>query len=539
MTQSKFVEKYFLNNPYNILGVSRNADENCIYDAREEILEEIELGIEDIYETDFRLEELERPERTKSSVNTAINLIKKEDYMLVWFANSNNIKLETDEGNLKEYYCAGRIWDVYDLFVSQLLHFLLYEIKNNPADKMGKLLEMLIIFLENKPFEKEADDKIFTSFTNDTFVDVWDDMWDQIFNEIPEKFQLLTLLELKKYEWKKKNGFIERCEKMIFLNIVEKNERLYEIINSKFMMFFRHELKDKIDNHLEECVKPIINIWPQIPKFGMVYEQLSKSILDLLDIILQYIDRKYDVTYKYQYVNMLYKLVDEPYKKELRDEYGIENLNVPSEDILPDDYYKIAKKYSDNVYQQLFWLKQAANVGHIKSALIIAEYYENGYPVEQDDEQAYQWYKKAADLGDSSAKLKVAEILHDGIGVLPDYDLSKALLSELEMEGNLKAKELLKGWYESYPHISYDLGYIECHEIVRSMILFTLNKPAHVRLIEKLEYSRYMKRTGYIFVGEELREDISYRKIIPHSGYWILVIDREGDSVDGINITFK
>lgn len=87
MTQSKFVEKYFLNNPYNILGVSRNADENCIYDAREEILEEIELGIEDIYETDFRLEELERPERTKSSVNTAINLIKKEDYMLVWFAN--------------------------------------------------------------------------------------------------------------------------------------------------------------------------------------------------------------------------------------------------------------------------------------------------------------------------------------------------------------------------------------------------------------------------------------------------------------------
>ena len=80
----------------------------------------------------------------------------------------------------------------------------------------------------------------------------------------------------------------------------------------------------------------------------------------------------------------------------------------------------------------------------IKSAFLLGYYYKTAKYHAIDPVKSHQNYLYAAQRGDKEAKMLVAWNFYKGIGCKKDIKRSKALLTELAIGGNEKAKEILK-----------------------------------------------------------------------------------------------
>ncbi len=79
-----------------------------------------------------------------------------------------------------------------------------------------------------------------------------------------------------------------------------------------------------------------------------------------------------------------------------------------------------------------------------KSAFLLGYYYKTKKFSAVDYAKSHKYYMVAASLGDSEAKMLVAWNLYKGIGCKQDRKKAKKLLTELAIDGNKEAKEILK-----------------------------------------------------------------------------------------------
>lgn len=79
-----------------------------------------------------------------------------------------------------------------------------------------------------------------------------------------------------------------------------------------------------------------------------------------------------------------------------------------------------------------------------KSAFLLGYYYKTEKYNNVNLELSHQNYLKAAQWGDKEAKMIVAWNFYKGRGCSRDVAEAKKLLTELSIEGNAKAKEILK-----------------------------------------------------------------------------------------------
>lgn len=91
-----------------------------------------------------------------------------------------------------------------------------------------------------------------------------------------------------------------------------------------------------------------------------------------------------------------------------------------------------------------------------------------------------------------------------------------------------------------YPHYSYDLGYISTYSpfnpIEAVYVEVKINYEANVMLMEKDNYSEYRKGRYYTYYGGyQTSSPVTFK--IPRSEAWVIVIDNDGDDMDGIEAT--
>lgn len=102
----------------------------------------------------------------------------------------------------------------------------------------------------------------------------------------------------------------------------------------------------------------------------------------------------------------------------------------------------------------LFYLK-AAELGHVKSQIEIADSYISGSGTQKDDKKAFEWYKKAAESEDVEALNFLAECYNEGIGTKIDkinafklYNKALTLLLKDTEKGDTFAMERVLQYYK-------------------------------------------------------------------------------------------
>lgn len=102
----------------------------------------------------------------------------------------------------------------------------------------------------------------------------------------------------------------------------------------------------------------------------------------------------------------------------------------------------------------LFYLK-AAELGHVKSQIEIADSYISGSGTQKDDKKAFEWYKKAAESEDVEALNCLAECYNEGIGTKINkinafklYNKALTLLLKDTEKGDTFAMERVLQYYK-------------------------------------------------------------------------------------------
>jgi len=90
-------------------------------------------------------------------------------------------------------------------------------------------------------------------------------------------------------------------------------------------------------------------------------------------------------------------------------------------------------------------LKDATyNDGDIKSTFLLGYYYKTQKFKAINLKKSHKYYLMAANRGDNKAKMLVAWNFYKGIGCIKNLNKAKELLTELAINGNSDAKEILK-----------------------------------------------------------------------------------------------
>lgn len=92
-------------------------------------------------------------------------------------------------------------------------------------------------------------------------------------------------------------------------------------------------------------------------------------------------------------------------------------------------------------------LQSAVNEGNATAMKHIAERYDVGLAVKQNDEEAFNWYKEAADHGDKESQLNVGWFYQNGIGINTDYEKAVTYYKHSAKQGNVEAMNNLGFMY--------------------------------------------------------------------------------------------
>ena len=121
----KKASDYFLKNPYGVLGISCNAEKREILEAADTLNDLIDKGEEGSYKTPFVFKNLPVFDRSKESLDTAMQDIYNPCYKLFWF--KENAAMLGKYDSILEYRSLGG--SDYDVFVAAYL----YLIENDPT----------------------------------------------------------------------------------------------------------------------------------------------------------------------------------------------------------------------------------------------------------------------------------------------------------------------------------------------------------------------------------------------------------------------
>jgi TPR repeat protein len=72
-------------------------------------------------------------------------------------------------------------------------------------------------------------------------------------------------------------------------------------------------------------------------------------------------------------------------------------------------YYKNEKEF-DHFRQAFMWFETAANSGHVRAMIALADMLQVGEGCNKNLKRATNWYKTAADMGDATAKERLAQL---------------------------------------------------------------------------------------------------------------------------------
>ena len=96
--------------------------------------------------------------------------------------------------------------------------------------------------------------------------------------------------------------------------------------------------------------------------------------------------------------------------------------------------------FRKNYKQSFYWVQQAAEQGHIKAQMAIAEMYMNGEVVPMNAKKAKTWYEKVATKGDLDGVNGLARLYRYGTGVRKNYETSFGLYEQAALQGHTRSQ---------------------------------------------------------------------------------------------------
>ena len=161
-----------------------------------------------------------------------------------------------------------------------------------------------------------------------------------------------------------------------------------------------------------------------------------------------------------------------------------------------------------NVSEGIKWYRKAAEQGDAEACLALAEAYELGKGVPQDNLEALKWVRKAAELGDAEACLALARAYEHGEGVPQDHLEALKWVRKAAELGNVIAYGLVGEMYQTGEGVPQD--YLEAAKWYR--------KAAEQGLAEAQNSLGIMYRDG-IGVKQDYKEALKWYRKAAAQGY--------------------
>lgn len=108
-----------------------------------------------------------------------------------------------------------------------------------------------------------------------------------------------------------------------------------------------------------------------------------------------------------------------------RYEVDLMRMNLAEEGDIDEQYYQglryeVGMEVLPNLLQSLVWYRMAAEQGHVKAMLKLAEAFSNWSGIKHNYEESFKWYLRAAENSNDDAMFFVGECYRNGLGVAKD-----------------------------------------------------------------------------------------------------------------------
>lgn len=427
-----FIKELFNTNPYCVLGISALSKRKDAIIVSEKLKKYDKLNILQNYVTEFDLVNLQHPNRGLGHVQIVMTNLDKMQFRWMWFAEP----FFASSWNRKLFGRASgkQITITYDAFLACMYNCLISDSKYNNKTKWDRLFNLI-----NKIYKK--DEKELFAFIS-----------EHITQEDKKKYNYIMIVS--SFRNALKSVFFTNIDEQSiadnskFLEIIKRNmidfkDELIERIANKAVLWVNDEaeaitevydkLSNKGDSNLSlndarEMLEPIEafdsksgfvdleSIAIALENTGIYSELLRERIRKAVWNATTIVSKAGEVRKAARYDSKIYMYCNEEQKKQLKNFYYIENMDLPDSEITADECDEAADRFrkSTNKEMEFYWRLKAANKGKLSAMNSVGVAYALGYGVEKNEGKAVEWYEKAASKGDAYALGNLASRYYNG-----------------------------------------------------------------------------------------------------------------------------
>lgn len=414
-----------IHNPYYILGLSCNAENTEALDVRDKIEKYARLKMPNKFNSSFDLKDIEKPNRSISSIQSAITELKNTDYKWLWFSGDEYCCWWESELLFELLRKSKKDVFDYDLMLACYINLLITDIGLSRVDDW-KTVVACIDFMFNSPkatkiIEKHIGVTKITSEQRESFCKTI--------------IQPMLLMSEKISEAQMKT----LC---LIINSSVKCVKLINMIGETIIKYITHKCYP-LDEYMEQMSDSPKNY--EVKKMIDLGKMVDTEIYSILPYIIEAlgyestctkrIKKKYvETVWSYMvklsdnnkknmaehYAKKLYEYCNDQQKENLRRVYGYKNMGATEDELEPSEMNSIAIECEEN--------------GDISTAI--------------------RWFKKAVEAGDDNAQSNLAFRYYEGKGVSKDIQKAISLWEKSAKQGNAVAQyelylRYLEKWQES------------------------------------------------------------------------------------------
>lgn len=542
---------YFTQNPYRVLGIPANSDEDQVFNTYEKLKKLDRLKVLSSYKTAFSLSDFPSGKLDLPGIQNAMNSLKNKKYKWFWFNDGEILKAWRDPTVLAEFAKDGMQYAMYDLLLINYLSAIYYDPGFEHQENWKPVFQGYCHFIKtlnmgellsrfSQEELKELDNKKIKASFKVEFIKPITTLIS--LKDCTANLHLYKLLDSEAYD--QLSEIKKNCVSNVISWFTEKEENLENQVDSTEDILDRELRKIKVQ--YEKEIKTCLTLAKKIFKGDNVRISILQEIYikGLWKIMFSF--SKYAEKDAISIANDIYAYCDDERKRKLRVNFGYRNIKNSERDItdtewdiMGDNYMTGSNGFDQNEFDAVTCYRHGADAGNMYSMNSLGICYQNGKGTIKSEDIAADWFEKASDAGNPDGYVNLALCYIKGEGRERDMHHGIDLLIQAAKMGHPRAGEMAKKvldlWQEELKqseHESYDLGYQSTYGKM-VIVEIELNYSANCYLVDDDNYDNYNNHDRFSYYGGRATQS-PYRIKIPHSGIWHLIIDNGEDGMDGI-----
>lgn len=551
--------RFFLDNPYRILGVSCLATNDEVNNALDKLKKLARLKVLSSYQSPFDLFGLEKPVRDLSVAQNALVLLKDKIHKWFWFAEPDACIAWMSGRYRIELAKDGQEYGTYDLFLANYLYAVICDPNFNSPETWKRILNFYVFICKQSSCELLKSRYTEKELQNVNSTDLLNSFRNFIFKPILllcERDDLDAILRLHKCIKECSSRYLDTLSR----NVLGKLVSWFTDKEAVIMKYLREADEDTISDEKgkeirergeEYCrvVEPVLEMVLRdfrgdTVRYDMIKESYRTATYQLM-YVLNKCTNKSDAIH---FANKCYSYCNADDKKRIQNTFGKVNIkaidwNTPHTvwNAKGDDFY-YGRSGSVDYTQALYWYHKAADAGNMYAMNSIAICYQQGKGVPHDDKLYIEWLKKASNAGNPEGAYNLAECYFSGNGVKKDTDKALEYWSEAAKLGHPSAQQrrdavfakvqVMRRNHRTKNHICHDLGF-QMTTGPTMVVEITLNQAANAYLVNAQGYQNYLNGNNFSYQGGYATQS-PYRIKIPSSNHWYVIVDNGDDPISGV-----